>query len=70
MIINIFLASLCVGFISFIGCCLSKNEYIFNKSYFVGIITGFICFIILLSYYADADINSFSFFYSTGAYQF
>ena len=38
MIINIFLASLCVGFISFIGCCLSKNEYIFNKSYFVGII--------------------------------
>ena len=70
MIINILLASLCVGFISFIGCCLSKSDYLFEKMYFVGLTTASICFIILLSYYTDADINSFSFFYTNGAYQF
>lgn len=68
--INIFLTSLCIGFISFIGCCISKNDYIFNKAYIVGAITTCICFVILLTYYTDPDVNSFSFFYSTGAYQF
>ena len=70
MIINILLVSICIGLIAFIGCCFSKSDYLFEKSYFVGLTTASICFIILLSYYIDADVNSFSFFYTTGAYQF
>ena len=69
MIINILLVSICIGLIAFIGCCFSKSDYLFE----IGLITVSICFIILLSYYSyytDADINSFSFFYTTGAYQF
>ena len=51
MIINILLVSICIGFIAFIGCCFSKNDYLFEKSYFVGLTTASICFIILLSYF-------------------